>query len=94
MASASSAMAFIDKVLLCFKTTITGFPVLWMASRFARNTLGKRLGQHVGVLASNAVFYFGLLFVGISILNDLGFQLSALLGAAGIIGIAVALEPS
>lgn len=66
-----------------------GFPLLWMACRALHRVLGYHMSPHVSALAANIVLYTGWTFLGISILHDLGFNLSALLGAAGIIGIAL-----
>lgn len=66
-----------------------GIPGLWVAYRVVRRSLTQHVGEHIARLAANIVFYAGLLFIIIAILNDLGFQLSALLGAAGIAGIAI-----
>jgi len=66
-----------------------GLPALWMASRAFSRFLGRHTTTHISMLAGNILLYVGSLLLSISILHDMGFNLSALLGAAGIIGIAV-----
>jgi small-conductance mechanosensitive channel len=66
-----------------------GIPALWIAYRVVQRSLTEHVGGHIARLTGNIIFYAGLLFIAIAILNDLGFQLSALLGAAGIAGIAI-----
>lgn len=45
---------------------------------------------HVRMLINKIIWYSGIMLLGITILNELGFQLSALLGAAGVFGVAIA----
>ncbi|MCX5925657.1 MAG: mechanosensitive ion channel [Candidatus Dependentiae bacterium] len=66
-----------------------GLPALWMASRALSRFLSGHTSTHISMLVGNIVLYVGSVLLGVSILHDLGFNLSALLGAAGIIGIAV-----
>lgn len=49
----------------------------------------QRLSRHVGVLVGNLIFYAGLLFIMVTLLYELGFNVAALLGAAGVFGIAI-----
>jgi|GEM_PF-762378 len=67
-----------------------GLPALWLARKALGKITRKHLSLHISVLIENIILYAGCVFLSISILHDLGFHLSALLGAAGIIGIAVA----
>lgn len=67
-----------------------GLPALWLARKALGKITRKHLSLHMSVLIENIILYAGCVFLSISILHDLGFHLSALLGAAGIVGIAVA----
>lgn len=49
----------------------------------------KRFGQHAGTLVQKLLFYGGLSALLITILLELGFNLGALLGAAGIVSVAI-----
>lgn len=66
-----------------------GIPLLFAIKKIIHDVIHKKLSEHVSILVSKFVFYIGLLFIITSILHDLGFQLTALLGAAGIMGIAI-----
>jgi small conductance mechanosensitive channel len=70
-------------------TFVVGFPLIWFGSRSLARILREHVSIHISSLISNIVLYLGFTMLGISILHDLGFNLSALLGAAGVIGIAV-----
>jgi small-conductance mechanosensitive channel len=70
-------------------TFLVGFPLIWFGSRSLARILREHVSIHISALISNIVLYVGFTMLGISVLHDLGFNLSALLGAAGIIGIAV-----
>ncbi len=67
-----------------------GLPALWFARKALGKIARKHMSLHMSVLIENIILYAGCIFLSISILHDLGFHLSALLGAAGIVGIAVA----
>jgi small-conductance mechanosensitive channel len=66
-----------------------GVPLVWVGSRALQTSLQRHLNHHIGIILSSLVFYSGLGIIIISVLHDFGFQISALLGAAGIVGIAV-----
>ena len=66
-----------------------GVPVLWLLSRWVTSVLRGRVAPHVVMVTRNIIFYIGLSTIIISILKQFGFELSGLLGAAGVIGIAV-----
>jgi small-conductance mechanosensitive channel len=70
--------------LLC-----VGLPLIRFVSRFFASFCEKRLSQHIGVLVGHAVFYGGILFIGVNVLHEFGFNVTAVLGAAGVIGVAV-----
>jgi len=49
----------------------------------------KRFSQQSSMLIRKAIFYTGLFMILVTVLRQLGFKLTALLGAAGVAGIAV-----
>ena len=63
------------------------------AIRFIRVKLlsffSDKLSHHTRALLSNAIYYCGISLCAIIALQSIGFDLSALLGAAGVIGIAL-----
>lgn len=68
---------------------VLGVPLLLAASRWTRGAVGKRYTPQQGLVAGKAVFYPGVLIILVSALTELGFSLAPLLGAAGIVGIAL-----
>lgn len=61
---------------------------LWLG-KFIKKQVGKRYSPHVGLLASRFFVYTFLTLIIISFLKTLGFEVGALLGTAGVIGIAI-----
>ena len=61
---------------------------LWVA-KIVKKQVGKHYSPHVGMLTSRLITYTALTLIIISFMKSLGFEVSALLGTAGIIGIAI-----
>ena len=78
-------MSLVRIVVLIF----IGFPVLVLLSKSVRRYTSKKLAKQQGMIFEKIILYTGVIIIAISILNELGFKISHLLGAAGIIGIAV-----
>ncbi|WP_367872878.1 mechanosensitive ion channel family protein [Luteolibacter sp. Populi] len=68
---------------------ITGVPIVLLISRITAGILHRRLGQQGGDLLARIVRYAGYLLILIAILEEFGFNLGAVLGAAGIAGVAI-----
>ncbi len=68
---------------------LIAIPVCFILSRVVGKVSRKKLGEHTGVLIQKLLLYVGLIAVFITILLELGFNLGALLGAAGIMSVAV-----
>ncbi|MBE0649621.1 MAG: mechanosensitive ion channel family protein [Bacteroidales bacterium] len=68
---------------------IVGVAVTLWLGKFIKKQVGKRYSPHVGLLASRFFIYTFLSLIIISFLKTLGFEVSALLGTAGVIGIAI-----
>ncbi len=66
-----------------------GVPVVFTLTRWVRGWISKNYSQQQGLIAGKMVFYPGLALVLITALQQVGFSLTPLLGAAGIVGIAV-----
>jgi len=64
-------------------------PVLFAITRFMAVFIKKRSSKHMAQLISNLLFYAGFVLLSMMLLNEFGFNVSALLGAAGLVGIAV-----
>ena len=87
-------MEFIKVVSIWYLVRIAfiillGFPSLLFFSKIIKSTLSKRVSPHIGMLVSNIGFYAGLCLLAITVLQESGFNISALLGAAGVVGVAV-----
>jgi len=68
---------------------IIAFPLIHTLSAFAGRAIKKQFSEHSARLAGKIVSYAGFIFVIIMVLNQLGINLGAVLGAAGIAGIAI-----
>ncbi len=68
---------------------LAGLPLTFLLSRWTRLWVGKRYSAQHGMVTGKVVFYAGILIVGVSVLQEFGFSLTPLLGAAGILGIAI-----
>lgn len=66
-----------------------GYLLLRIASRITGKVFAARLTPQGRMIAQKTVFYAGVSFLLIMTLQQLGFQLTALLGAAGVMGIAI-----
>lgn len=68
---------------------IIGLPVLRAISGVCRRVASRRFSQQSSMLVQKGVFYGGAVLVLIMVLQELGFSLAALIGAAGVAGIAI-----
>ena len=66
-----------------------GFPVVLSLAALVARAARKRLTPQANMLIRKGIIYFGTLVIFIGVLNQSGFELTALLGAAGIVGIAI-----
>ncbi len=77
--------ALVRALLLVF----LGIPALMAAARTLRAWVGKKSTPQQGMVAGKVLLYPGLLLIFVSVLHQLDFSLAPLLGAAGIVGIAL-----
>ncbi|MGK0236767.1 MAG: small-conductance mechanosensitive channel [Candidatus Pelagisphaera sp.] len=68
---------------------LIGIPACFILSRIIGKISRKRLGEHAGILIQKLLLYVSLIAVFITILLEFGFNLGALLGAAGIMSVAI-----
>ncbi len=66
-----------------------GIPLVRLLRKLVRKLVKDRLSFQSEQLVVRAVYYISILIIVISVLNEFGFKLSALLGAAGVFGIAI-----
>lgn len=65
------------------------FPLVQYLTIVITNILSHRCSKHISMLVSHTFFYSATAFIIVGILQECGFNVAALLGAAGIVGIAV-----
>jgi small-conductance mechanosensitive channel len=68
---------------------IIGLPLLYMFSKWVRKYITKKLSAQQGMIFSKLVLYLGVFIITFSILNEFGFKLTHLIGAAGIMTLAI-----
>jgi small-conductance mechanosensitive channel len=66
-----------------------GIPAVWALSRWIRGRVSAGYHAQKGLVAGKLVFWPLALILAVSVLRELGFSLAPLLGAAGILGIAI-----
>lgn len=79
-------ISLVVRVLLVL---LIGIPVLTIIRKLTRKIVTGKLSAQAEQLIQRAVYYMGILIIMVSVLNEFGFKLSALLGAAGVFGIAI-----
>jgi small-conductance mechanosensitive channel len=79
----------VGSTLRGFIMVLVGVPLVLLASRGVRAWMTSRLHAQAGLVAAKLMLYGGLTIVAVSTLRELGFSLAPLLGAAGILGIAL-----
>lgn len=83
--SAEKLNIILQIVILLF----VGIPLILILSRWFRKYMTRHTNAQRGLIAGKAIQYTGLTIILFMVLEEMGFELSALLGAAGIIGIAI-----
>jgi small-conductance mechanosensitive channel len=64
-------------------------PILFILRGWAKRFFTKKYASHYGMLAGKLVFYSGLIILTVTVMGELGISMAPLLGAAGIVGIAL-----
>lgn len=85
-----SFVVYAGNVLRICALIVIGAPLVRWCSNMLAALCAQRFSQHVGVLIGHIMFYGGLTFIGVTVLQELGFNVVALLGAAGVCGVAIA----
>jgi small-conductance mechanosensitive channel len=76
-------------VVRCVILLAVGVPIFYAVSRIAGRAMKKRFSDQASMLVRKGIFYFGLLLLLFMVLQQLEFNMTALLGTAGIVGIAI-----
>lgn len=66
-----------------------GIPFVWLVSRWVRAYVARVYNEQKGLVFGKLIVYPLVLIILVSVLRELGFSLAPLLGAAGILGIAL-----
>jgi len=90
-ASVPGALAALDLAagLRVAVMVLVGGPVVFLLSRWVRRWGGAQVSAQAGLVAGKLVLYLGLGGLVVTVMSELGFSLTPLLGAAGVVGIAV-----
>lgn len=72
-----------------FLLVAVGIPALVLLGRLVDRLVRQHVTLQAGMLIRKGIVYFGTAVIFITVLHELGFELTALLGAAGIVGVAV-----
>lgn len=68
---------------------LIGLPSAYLLSKWLRKIVSAKVAPQPGMVLSKLFYYTGIFIILFSALHELGFHLETLLGAAGIVGIAV-----
>jgi len=70
-------------------TAVVGLAAIRAAQGIVSRTIFKKATEHYRLLARNIILYAGVVILAMAVLGKLGVDFSTLLGAAGIVGIAI-----
>jgi small-conductance mechanosensitive channel len=87
--SLSSVMADPGPLVRAALLIFVGLPLAWAVSRWVRSYVTRLYSAHKGLIVGKVVFWPIALILAVSVLNEVGFSLAPLLGAAGILGVAL-----
>ena len=79
----------VNVVLRVLLTLAIGIPLIILLKKLTQRIVTNRFSPQSEQLIVRFVYYLSLLILLVSVLNEFGFKLSALLGAAGVVGIAI-----
>ncbi|WP_455382171.1 mechanosensitive ion channel family protein [Salinispira pacifica] len=68
---------------------VLGFLAVQIVARLVQRLTKKRLSPQASMLIRRGIVYAGMTIIVVSVLHEFGVQIGALLGAAGIVGIAI-----
>ena len=68
---------------------LISLPLLHIASVAVRRFAKRHINEQVAMLTGKGIFYGGCVLLVVVIMQNLGFKLTAILGAAGILGVAI-----
>jgi len=78
-----------EKIYKIVLLIIVGYPLLFAAAYLAEKALAKRYNRHTARLIRRSIVFIGIGILSIDILREVDLKLTALLGSAGIAGMAL-----
>src|SRR5579872_3182275 len=82
-------LAYIASVARIAGLMVVGVPFLEWSKRKITYFCEQRFSRHSSIMIGRIILYSGLIFIVVAILHELGFNVSALLGVAGVCGVAI-----
>ncbi len=79
----------LGQVLSAVLVLAVGFPLLFAVGRGVRGWVSRRYSPQRGLVAGKIVYYVGGILLILTFLGQVGIRLGPLLGAAGVVGIAL-----
>ncbi|WP_428386189.1 mechanosensitive ion channel family protein [Mucisphaera sp.] len=83
------AVQNLETIIRVLILVFIGLPAVWFVSRTIGRALERRTTAQAGMVVRKVILYVGVLIIGLSVARQCGIPLTPLLGAAGIVGIAV-----
>ena len=80
---------FIRSALRIGGLLLIGLPLVFICSAIAARATKRRLSAQASMLVKKGILYVGVVSLLVSVMYQMGFRLTAFLGAAGILGIAI-----
>ena len=82
-------ITYIASVVRIIVLTVVGIPLLGWSKKKLTQICEQHFSRHSSIIIGRIVLYSGLLFIIVTVLHELGFNVSTLLGVAGIFGVAI-----
>jgi small-conductance mechanosensitive channel len=79
----------LNVVLRVLLTLVIGIPLIVLIKKITVKLVQNKLSPQSEQLVVRAIYYISVLILLVNVLNEFGFKLSALLGAAGVVGVAI-----
>jgi small-conductance mechanosensitive channel len=82
-------LGVLGQILGALLVLVLGFPLLFAVGRGVRRWVGSRYSPQRGLVAGKVIYYVGGVILLLTVLGQLQIRLGPLLGAAGIVGVAI-----
>jgi len=85
----TTLLLYVGSLVRVMLLLIIGIPLLNWCRKKTVEFSRQRFSQHTAMLLGRIIFYGGLIFIAVTILHEFGFNVTALLGVAGVFGVAI-----